>query len=138
MSEIFADTSGWATFFLRTEPRQQEAEILVSEWREAGDRIITTNYVLAELIALFGSPLRVPRDQQIRMIEAIRQVSWVEVVHVDPTLDQRAWQLLKQHADKQWSLVDCASFCVMRDRGITAALATDRHFVQAGFRALLA
>lgn len=36
-----------------------------------------------------------------------------------------------------WSLVDCASFVLMEDRQITAALTSDHHFVQAGFRALL-
>ncbi len=39
--------------------------------------------------------------------------------------------------DKEWGLVDCVSFVVMREHGIEAALTTDRHFIQAGFRALL-
>ena len=41
-------------------------------------------------------------------------------------------------ADKNWSLTDCTSFVVMTDRAMTDALTGDRHFVQAGFRALLA
>jgi predicted nucleic acid-binding protein len=40
-------------------------------------------------------------------------------------------------ADKEWSLTDCASFEIMRERGLTEALAHDQHFVQAGFVALL-
>ena len=39
--------------------------------------------------------------------------------------------------DKDWSLTDCISFVVMRERGITEALTGDRHFEQAGFVALL-
>jgi len=39
--------------------------------------------------------------------------------------------------DKTWGLVDCVSFVVMRDAGILDSLTTDKHFEQAGFRALL-
>jgi predicted nucleic acid-binding protein len=52
-------------------------------------------------------------------------------------LSDRALELYQQHADKEWTLTDCASFVVMRERGITAALTGDRHFEQAGFTALL-
>ena len=47
------------------------------------------------------------------------------------------YELFVQHSDKSWTLVDCISFVVMQERGITEALTADRHFVQAGFRALL-
>jgi hypothetical protein len=39
--------------------------------------------------------------------------------------------------DKTWGLVDCASFVVMQDEGITEAFTNDRHFEQAGFTTLL-
>jgi len=39
--------------------------------------------------------------------------------------------------DTEWSLVDCLSFVVMKQRRLTQALTTDHHFAQAGFRALL-
>jgi predicted nucleic acid-binding protein len=45
--------------------------------------------------------------------------------------------LLTQRQDKDWSLVDCASFIIMQRRGITETLTTDHHFEQAGFRLLL-
>jgi len=45
--------------------------------------------------------------------------------------------LYKKYADKEWSLVDCISFIVMRERGIKQALTFDRHFEQAGFDAIM-
>lgn len=100
MSEIFADTAGWANFFVRTESFHANAKDLMHQWSTNGTRLVTTNYVLVELIALFTSPLRVPRMQQITVIETIKTTSWVEVVHVDRTLDEEAWVLLKERQDK--------------------------------------
>lgn len=40
-------------------------------------------------------------------------------------------------ADKSRSLTDRASFVIMEEERLTAALTHDRHFVQAGFQALL-
>lgn len=40
-------------------------------------------------------------------------------------------------ADKRWSLTDCASFLIMEEKRLTAALTHDRHFAQAGFQTLL-
>ena len=39
--------------------------------------------------------------------------------------------------DKEWSLTDCISFVLMRERSVHEALAYDHHFEQAGFVALL-
>ncbi|HLE87746.1 MAG TPA: hypothetical protein VI727_08795 [Candidatus Brocadiaceae bacterium] len=39
--------------------------------------------------------------------------------------------------DKEWGLVDCISFVVMKKHGIKDALAADDHFIQAEFNALL-
>lgn len=40
------------------------------------------------------------------------------------------------YQDKKWGLVDCVSFTVMRQAGVTQALAFDQHFIQAGFQLL--
>lgn len=133
MREIFADTSGWASFFVAGERYHAQAREQMRQWRSNNDRLITTNYVLLELVALMTSPLRVPRIQQITIVETIQAASWVELVHVDSTLDTQTLTLFKQRRDKMWSLVDCSSFVVMNHRGITDAFTTDHHFEQAGF-----
>ena len=137
MNEVFVDTSGWASFFIRTEPHHAKAVELMTQWQQQNGRVVTTNYVLSELVALFTSPLRVSRSTILDHIQAIRSRIWVEVIHIDPSLDEAAWKLFGDRLDKEWSLVDCASFVVMQQRGLIDALTADHHFEQAGFVRLL-
>jgi hypothetical protein len=44
-----------------------------------------------------------------------------------------AAELYADRPDKAWSLVDCTSFLIMQQEGLTDALSTDHHFTQAGF-----
>lgn len=136
MNEVFADTSGWASFFREQERHHARAVALMTQWREENRHVVTTNYVLGELIALCER-LRVPRSRSVSYIHSIRAETWIEIVHIDEQLDSRAWELLENRLDKTWSLVDCASFVVMEQWGLTDALTTDHHFEQAGFVRLL-
>ena len=137
MDEVFIDTAGWAVLFVRTEPQHAQASALFRQWKRRGRQLVTTNYILAELVSLFTSPLCVPRSAQFRYIDTIKATPYVEIVHMDPALDAASWALLKSRPDKVWSLVDAASFIVMQERGISEALTSDHHFEQAGFVRLL-
>ena len=136
MNEVFVDTSGWANAFVNTEHYHTEASTLVKQWQQNNQRVITTNYVLSELISLFAR-IGVPRARGLKYIETLRSVDWIEIVHVDEALDRKAWKLLENRLDKQWSLVDAVSFVVMQERNLTEALTADHHFEQAGFVCLL-
>lgn len=45
--------------------------------------------------------------------------------------------LYEQRPDKEWSQTDCVSFKIMEEQIIFEALAYDKHFVQAGYTALM-
>ncbi len=137
MPELFADTSGWGNLVDPTQPFHAPAAAHYRMARQQGRKVVTTNYVVAELVALLTSPLRLPRAQVVAFIDGLRTSPYVEVVHVDATMDGAAWQLLRSRQDKEWSLVDCASFVLMAQRGLLEALTTDRHFEQAGYVRLL-
>jgi len=137
MAGLFADTSGWGNLADHREPFRALAANFYRTARQQGHRILTTNYILCELVALLTSPLRIPRPSVVQFIDGLKNSPFVEIVHVDLALDADAWDLLRNRQDKEWSLVDCASFVLMQQRSVTEALTTDHHFEQAGFIRLL-
>lgn len=137
MSKLFVDTSGWGNLVDRSQPFHPLAATLYRLARQQNHKIITTNYIMAELVALLTSPLRLTRPQIITFVESLRQSPYIEILHIDAETDTKAWQLLSSREDKNWSLVDCSSFVVMQQKNITEALTNDYHFEQAGFVRLL-
>jgi predicted nucleic acid-binding protein len=134
---FFVDTSGWAAFFDRRQSFHFRAkQLLQSAWVRS-QNVVSSNYVLAELTGLLTSPMRVAKPVQVQYLQIIRQHPRVVVVHIDPALDAAAWNLWQARPDKDWTVVDCASFIVMQQQRLTEALSTDHHFEQAGFVRLL-
>lgn len=119
MSKIFVDTSGWATFFDTDEPFHPQTREIYTKVRENGTSLVTTNYVILELVSLFTSPFRISRPRIIEYIDVIKRSPSVDILHIAQELDDQAWQLLTERPDKKWSLVDCSSFVVMRNERIT-------------------
>jgi predicted nucleic acid-binding protein len=73
-----------------------------------------------------------------RLLNLLESDPDVDIVAPEVADWRRGVELYNHRPDKSWSLTDCISFAVMRQRGITDALTGDRHFEQAGFNALLA
>jgi len=94
------------------------------------------SYVLAEFVELCQSR----GLNRIRVLDFSADLllnPHVEVVWVDETLHRSALTLLEERLDKTYSLCDAVSFVLMRERSITEALTTDRHFEHEGFIRLL-
>src|SRR6266567_703976 len=130
--DLFVDTSGWGYFLDRTDPLHNRAETLMRQAVIRQRKLITTNYIIHELVALLTSRFKKPRPQVIEAINAIKRDATVEIVYIERAIDDRAWRLLEARLDKKWSLVDASSIILMRDFGITEALSTDECFPQEG------
>lgn len=106
-------------------------------WRGFSRRLpqlVTTSLVFSEVVTFFNT-----RGQHAKAVELgnmLLESPAVELVHADESLLLGAWDWFQQYADKSFSLADCASFVVMRQRGLERALTFDRHFIQAGFQKL--
>ncbi len=137
MSELFVDTSGWANLIDVSQPFHLLSAKIYQNARSQKYKIITTSYIITELVALLASPLRTPRAKAIAFIQSLKTSPYVEVIHISKEIDTKAWELLINRQDKEWSLVDCSSFIVMQERKITESLTSDHHFEQAGFIRLL-
>ena len=73
----------------------------------------------------------------INTIQDLLTSTDVKVHHVTAELFAAGFEMYGKYPDKEWGLVDCISFIVMQREGIRAALTHDKHFVQAGFKALM-
>jgi predicted nucleic acid-binding protein len=135
--ELFVDTSGWANLIDISQPFHLLSAKAYQNARSQKHKIITTSYIITELVALLYSPLRIPRPIVIAFIQSLKTSPYVEVIHISKEIDTKAWELLINRQDKEWSLVDCSSFIVMQDRKITESLTNDHHFEQVGFIRLL-
>ncbi|MEL7070612.1 MAG: VapC toxin family PIN domain ribonuclease [Cyanobacteria bacterium J06634_6] len=137
MTSLFVDTSGWASVFIPTETHHAQATAYIHSAQKSRQILITTNYIISELVALLGSRYRVPRTKIFQYIDGIKNTPLTQVAHIATETDSEAWKLCKSRPDKAWSLVDSSSFIVMNRLSISAALTTDKHFEQAGFVRLL-
>lgn len=133
MRTVFADTGYWVA---QLNPRDQHHGNVKQVSSALGQtRIVTSEMVLDELLA--GLSKLPVRAIAVSAVSSIRSNPNVEVVPQTSLQFREAFDLYKNRADKEWSLTDCASFNLMKERGITEALALDVHFEQAGFVALL-
>lgn len=113
---LFVDTSGWAEPLLQTSPDRVRMTAVYRQAIDVGRPLVTTNYVLAELVALLTARTRASRSHLLATLAAIKRLPTLRLMHVDPDLDAAAWELLEARPDKTWSLVDAASFVhVARD-----------------------
>ena len=133
MKVVFVDTGFWIARF---NPNDTQSERAAAAAKSLGPaRYPTTEMVLNEfLTALAKVPLRASAVAAVRAITANPNV---EVVAQTSIQFREALDLFASRPDKEWSLTDCASFNLMRERGVSEALAHDHHFEQAGFVALL-
>lgn len=129
---IFVDSLFVIALINRRDQYHQQASALARSL--SGRPLLTTDAVLLEI----GNGLaRSYRSEAVGVLERFLSSEDVRIVHLTPSLFERALDLYKRHQDKTWGLVDCVSFIVMLEEGAHQALTFDRHFKQAGFDALM-
>jgi uncharacterized protein len=135
---VFVDTGGWAEIFYASAPHHASADAFYQQALTFGWQLITSNFVLSELVPLFRSRnFRLSQPQTLDIITRIRAYPYLVLVTVDAAADQQAWDLLYANPQHPWSHVDATSMVLMRQLGIAEVLTADHHFAQAGFTVLL-
>lgn len=126
---IFVDSSAYFAF---TDPRDDNhAAAFAAAQRLAQDDsdLYTTNYVAAETHGLMVN--RLDRDSAERFLDRLYAGS-THVVRATEGDERRARQIIHQHRDKEYSLVDAISFAVIERLHLRQAWSYDQHFSQYG------
>lgn len=132
---VFLDTSYVIALLVPQDQHHATAAAVSLQMIEARTQLVTTQAVLVEI----GNALSRQRYRAtcLQTLRTLRTDPATEIVPLSDTLFGRALDLYEARPDREWGLADCMSFVVMEDLGLTDALTTDRHFEQAGYRALL-
>ena len=132
MKPVFADTSFYVAILSPGDSLHEKARAVAATMRE---KIVTTEFVLIEVANFFCRMAF--RPLYLELLKNLRAALDVEIVPASQELFERGVQLFETRPDKDWSLTDCTSFCVMTEHSMSDALTADHHFEQAGFRILL-
>ena len=128
--EVFVDTSAFYAVLDADDEVHAQAGTAWRELIQAGVPLVTSNYVCVETTALVQA--RLGMDAVRALFNDLLPV--VTIVAVDEAHHTNAVATLLGVNRRDLSLVDCSSFAMMHQRGITGAFAYDRHFAQQGFR----
>lgn len=134
-SEVFLDTAFALALVNVNDLLHGKALSLADQLEAQATRLVTSRPVLLE-IGNSLAKLRY-RSSAVQILTSLEADPSVEIVPLTDELYHEALHLYRDRSDKEWGLVDCVSFVIMQERGINEALTPDRHFEQAGFRALL-
>jgi len=135
MPIVFVDTVAWIALVNTRDSLHDKAKEVFARLRAQNYQFVTTEFVLLEFANALSAPLF--RKSASNFIEGLRNMSEVEIVAASSDLFAKGFRLYQNRSDKEWSIVDCASFVVMEEKQIVEAFTSDHHFAQAGFTVLL-
>lgn len=125
---IFVDTSFFVALLLPGERHHAAAVSAIETLShvELPRVLLTTNNVALETITV--ARYRADHRAAVRAAELLYGGALVQMHRTTQQQEADAIAYLRRHADKAYSAVDCLSFVVMLELGITEALAFDQDF----------
>ena len=138
MPRTFIDSSHLIAVF-NPHDEWHDSAIEAAERLDAhGDpRFVTTLLVLEEFLTDLAKNDATLKTQAAEYVDRVLGDPSIEVVEVSFELFRSGLDLYRHRLDKSYSMVDCISMVVCRERGITDVLTADRDFEQERFVALL-
>lgn len=135
MKLVFVDTLYWVALSNTQDQWHEQAKQVAVTLKNA--KFITTELVLVEFLNYFSSYQSAMRQAVAGIVTDILEDSRIEVIAFTHEIFLAGLALYEQRPDKGYSMVDCISMQVMRERNLTEVLTHDKHFSQEGFILLL-
>jgi len=132
IKEYFVDSSAFIALIYEDDRYHDEALQIQLKLDKQGMRRVTTDYVLTEGYAFLVSI--VGRFAADLVDSALQEEENLIIVFQGEEGFYKAQKLFRQYSDKDYSLVDCASFVTMQERRLTKVFAFDEHFKYFGFQ----
>jgi predicted nucleic acid-binding protein len=128
---VFLDTSALYEAADRAGRRHPETRRELERLLTENAALVTTDLVIAELHGLALG--RLGPETALELVERLMASPRLSVVATGPEILADALESLRRRPGRRISLVDAASFVIMRQAGVGTAFALDSDFAAEGF-----
>ena len=135
MKQVFADAAYWIALLNPKDQLHQRTKSVSSML--GATRTVTSEMVLAEVLNAFAERGNHLRRAVVSLVDQLQKNPNIDIVPQTSIQFNDALKLYRERQDKEWSLTDCTSILISKEKGIQEALAYDKHFAQAGITPLL-
>jgi predicted nucleic acid-binding protein len=135
MDEVFADAFYWIALANPADQWHDPAKQFDEDNADAS--LVTTEEVLTEFLNYYAEAGDRRRKIVGAMCEQVLSHANIAVIPQSHESFSQGLELYRRREDKGYSLTDCISMMLMREREIREVLTHDRHFEQEGFTILL-
>jgi len=131
---VFVDTGAWIAIAVARDEMHQAAAAYAAHIVERNLPLLTTNYVLSEAYTRIryddGHAKALAFDAIIQEMTRKRQL---RIRWVNPAIHAAAMEIFRKYADHAFSVADCASFVVAREKRVHDVFGFDKDFITMGF-----
>ena len=134
MKPVFVDTGAWIAIAVARDEMHDAAAAYAAHVVQRNLPLLTTNYVLNEAYTRIryddGHARALAFDA---IIQEMTRKRHLKIRRVNPGIHEAVMAIFRKYADHDFSVVDCASFVVAREKKVHEVFGFDRHFVTMGF-----
>lgn len=138
MSAVFIDAVHYIALLSRRDAFHEKALSVHKQLASQQDTsFVTTDAVFVEVLAYFSEGGSFARRRAVDLVDRARSDRRTTVLPQTRALFDAGLDLYRRRLDKGYSLTDCMSMAVCRQRRITRVLTHDDHFAQERLQPLL-
>ena len=131
MKRVFVDTGAWYALVDANDPDHGR----VTEcFREFQGRLVTSNYILDEILTLTRYRLGWPVAHRLGTQLRFSRLSRLERISLKD--EETAWSIFSDYDVKSFSFTDCTSFALVQRLGLPLCLAIDSDFRSFGLHCI--
>ncbi|MEK7541546.1 MAG: PIN domain-containing protein [Patescibacteria group bacterium] len=131
-SRVFADSNFFIAFFNPADSLHPRAVAAAKKLYQDDAVLVISNFIFLEVVTVISQ--RVGRGAALRVgAHLLNDPRKIEVIHIDPILQDSAWRIFQSISVKDAGFVDCSILAVLRAEDIRSLLTFDA----ADFRKIL-
>lgn len=121
---VFVDSNYFIAFFNPADALHSRALVSAKKLYAEDVNFVISNFIFLEVVTVLSQ--RVGKQSALRVGSHLLDDPKLSIIHIDPSLQQTAWQIFQTVPAKDIGFVDCSILAVMRAEAIHLLLTFDK------------